>query len=72
MDVEKLSKTIGANLTRIREEKGYTIDDVVEQVPIGKKTYIQYELARVLLGLKALIMLSDLFDVTLDEIVREH
>lgn len=60
---------LGNNLTKIRNSKGYTRDNVAELTGISKFTYRSWEYGRYEPNPEQLIVLSRTFGVSIDELV---
>lgn len=54
-----------------RKEKGWTQKELAEQLNVSDKTISSWETGRTYPDLDSLIQLADLFDLTLDELIRE-
>ena len=63
-------KNFGINLYRIRNEKGLTIEDLADKIGKTPRLISYYESNQKFPGLKTLIKIAIVLDVTLDSILR--
>lgn len=62
--------TLGENITRLRTEKGWSQGDLADALDVSRQSISKWETDSSIPELEKLIRLSDLFGVTLDELVR--
>ena len=60
-----LAKTLKA----LRKANGYTQAQIADQLNIDRSTYSYYELGKINPGLGAIVTLSELYGISIDEIV---
>ena len=58
------------NFLRLRAESGYTQEDIAQRLDVSRQSVAKWEAGKSTPDLDKLIVLSDLFDVSLDELVR--
>ena len=63
-------KYFGINLYRIRNEKGLTIEELAERIGKTPRLISYYESSQKFPGLKTLIKIATVLEVTLDSILR--
>lgn len=61
--------TIGQAIRKMREEKGYSRDELAEELDIWKNTIDAWENDRRYPSLFLLMCVADVFECTLDELV---
>jgi len=64
------SETIGNKLKEARKKAGLTQDQVAENVMVSRVTVSHWENGKSLPDIASLIRLSDLYDISLDELVK--
>ena len=65
-------KVVGANLKRLREQKGYSVAEVRDYLQLGSvQAVYKYESGKNYPQADTLLALMELYDVTVDEIVSE-
>jgi transcriptional regulator with XRE-family HTH domain len=64
--------SFGSNIQRIRELKGWSVEDLAERMGIGKAGIYKWEADETKPGLESLIDLSRALDTTIDELVNEN
>ena len=62
--------TLGENITRLRTEKGWSQGDLADALDVSRQSISKWETDGSVPELDKLLRLSDLFGVTLDELVR--
>ena len=62
--------TLGENITRLRTEKGWSQSDLADALDVSRQSISKWETDGSVPELDKLLRLSDLFGVTLDELVR--
>ena len=65
----KLNKIIAKNLKDLRKQFGLTQNEVAEKLDVVYQTYQAYEIGTNIPPVKNLIMLADLYEVSLDYLV---
>lgn len=53
-------------LKELRKDKGLTLDDIEEELGIGRGTYNNYENGKTFPKLKTLVKMATFYDVTID------
>lgn len=61
--------TFGEKLKFYRTENGYSQENLAAELSMDRSAYIYYELDRTLPNLRALLGMSKLYGVTLDEMI---
>ena len=67
--MKEINKAISANLKVLRNIYGYSVQDIEQKT--GCEDYAAYESGEKTPSIDELIVLSDLFDIDIDKIVRE-
>lgn len=62
---------LSGNLKMLREQYGYTMKYVAEQIGIAYQSYQSYERGLTVPTLQNFIKLARLYDVSLDELIEE-
>lgn len=70
MDETDLKVTIGENVRRFRKARGLTQEALAEQVGREPSAISHIERADRLMGVELLVLLADVFSVSIDSIVR--
>jgi len=65
-----LKEVIGKNIHRLRKEKGWTQEQLAEKVNRTPGSMSHIETGTSSLGVELLVMMADLFSVSVDELVR--
>ena len=61
---------IGNFITELRKEKGYTQEELGDKLYVTNKTVSRWETGKYLPSAEILLMMSDLFDVSINEILK--
>ena len=72
METDILAVTIGKNLTRLRKMANMTQLELAEKLNYSDKSVSKWEQGNGIPDVRILIQLSELFGVTLDDLVKEH
>lgn len=72
MEEEQLAVTIGKNIMRLRKTANMTQLELAERLNYSDKSISKWEQGNGIPDIRILIRLSQLFGVTLDDLVREH
>lgn len=67
---EVWSGSVGERLLKLRNEKGMTQEDLAEYLSVSRQSVSKWELNKTLPDVEKLLQLSDLYEVTLDYIVK--
>ena len=59
---------MGENLRRARQERGLSMDEVAQWLVVSRQAYNGYELGNKLISIGSLIVLSEHYDVSVDEL----
>lgn len=62
-------ETVGINLKRLRMERNLSFSDVAKIIGITRQAYNNYELTKKQISLNSLLILSNFYGVSIDEIV---
>ena len=62
--------TLGENIVRLRTQKNWSQGDLADALDISRQSVSKWETDASIPELDKLLKLSELFDVTLDELVR--
>lgn len=65
-----MTRELAKNLTRLRRERGFSQEQLAERLAVSRQAVGKWEAGHTLPELEKLVMLADLFGVTLDELVR--
>ena len=71
-DQDQLAITIGKNLTRLRKLANMTQLELAEKLNYSDKSVSKWEQGNGIPDVRILIQLSELFGVTIDDLVKEH
>lgn len=66
-----MKKTIGEKIYELRKRKGMTQDELAEKMGVSSQAVSKWEKDLSIPDITILIELSDFFNVTLDELIRE-
>lgn len=72
LDGRLLVMDVASQLKKLRQENGYTQVQLAEKLNVSRKTVSSWENGRNLPGIPILIDLSDLYNVTIDSMVKEN
>ncbi len=61
---------IGTKIKEQREQKNWSQDDLAEILNISRQSISKWELNKVYPSIDMLIKMSDLFDISLDELIK--
>lgn len=64
-----MKNTIGNNIKKLRKESGITQEQIASKLCIGRQALSNYETGKRIPDIYELIVLADLFEVSLDTIV---
>lgn len=70
MEFVRTGPELGENLRMYRLMNGYTQKQVAACLNIERSTYAYYETGKTLPGIFTLMLLSELYGVTIDDLVR--
>lgn len=62
---------IGSTIKKQRELKKWSQDDLADELHISRQSISKWELGKVYPGIDMLVMMSDIFDITLDELIKK-
>ena len=76
-DKLKQDISIGANLRRLRNEAGFSQENLAARLqilglPVSREIISQMELVRYSIRVSVLLALKELYDVSFDEFLREY
>ena len=71
-DQELLALTVGKNITRLRRMSGMTQLELAEKLNYSDKSISKWEQGNGMPDVRILVQLSALFNVTVDDLLREH
>ncbi len=71
-DQDSLAVTIGKNITRLRKLSGMTQLELAEKLNYSDKSISKWEQGNGIPDVRILVQLSELFNVSVDDLVREH
>lgn len=71
-DQDLLAITIGKNITRLRKMANLTQLELAEKLNYSDKSVSKWEQGNGIPDVRILVQLSEIFGVTLDDLVREH
>src|SRR6185437_15657389 len=71
-DEQQFFKELGARIAQLRKEAGLSQQAVADALEIAQQTYANYEVARARPAVSMLPMLSQLFGVSVDELLGLH
>ncbi len=69
---DTLATVIGKNLTRLRKMSGMTQLELAEKLNYSDKSVSKWEQGNGIPDVRILVQLADLFNVSVDDLVREH
>ena len=69
---DKLAVTIGQNLARLRKMANMTQLDLAEKLNYSDKSISKWEQGNGIPDIHILVRIAELFDVTVDDLVKEH
>ena len=72
MELDTLAVTIGKNITRLRRIANLTQLELAEKLNYSDKSVSKWEQGNGVPDVRILVQLADLFQVTVDDLVREH
>ncbi len=67
-----MNNNLISNLIELREKHGWTQQFVADQLNVDRTSYNKYEKGQTAISIQTLIRLSDIYSVTLDEIVGRN
>lgn len=70
--MDNMKAVIAKNITELRKNKGYTQMELAEQLNYSDKAVSKWERGESLPDISVLVEIADLFDVTLDYLVKEE
>lgn len=71
-DQDALAVIIGKNITRLRRLSNMTQSELAEKINYSDKSVSKWEQGNGIPDVRILLQLSDLFNVSVDDLVREH
>ncbi len=71
-DQDDLAVIVGKNLTRLRKRSGMTQLELAEKINYSDKSVSKWEQGNGVPDARILVQLADLFNVSVDDLVREH
>ena len=71
-DEQQFSKELGARIAQLRKDAGLSQQAVADALEIAQQTYANYEVARARPAVSMLPTLSQLFGVSVDELLGLH
>ncbi len=72
MEEQDLAITIGQNITRLRKLSGMTQLELAEKLNYSDKSVSKWEQGNGIPDVRILVQLAELFNVSVDDLVREH
>ncbi len=72
MEEQDIAITIGKNITRLRKLSGMTQLELAEKLNYSDKSVSKWEQGNGIPDVRILVQLSELFNVSVDDLVREH
>lgn len=72
METDTLAVTIGKNITRLRRIANMTQLELAEKLNYSDKSVSKWEQGNGVPDIRILVQLADLFQVSVDDLVREH
>jgi len=57
---------VNERIREIREERGFTQQEIAEQIFVGQRTYSDYESGKTRIPIDRLLLLARFYDVSLD------
>lgn len=67
-----MNETFGQRLARLRKEKGFTQEDIADKINISSQTVSKWENDISSPDIQTLIKLSDIFEVSLDDLLGKE
>ncbi len=67
---EEWNNSVGERLLQLRNKKGMTQEDLAEYLNVSRQSVSKWELNKTLPDVEKLMLLSDLYEVTLDYLVK--
>lgn len=71
-DQDKLAAVIGKNITRLRRLSNMTQSELAEKINYSDKSVSKWEQGNGIPDVRILLQLAELFNVSVDDLVREH
>ena len=62
--------TLGENIVRLRTNKNWSQSDLAEALEVSRQSVSKWELGKVYPGIDILVQMSDIFDLSLDELIK--
>ena len=72
MEEDVLAVTIGKNIMRLRRMANMTQLELAEKINYSDKSVSKWEQGNGIPDVRILVQLADLFNVSVDDLVREH
>ena len=72
MNDEKLRSQLGANIAAYRKQNGFTQAALAEKLNYSDKAVSKWERGESLPDLMTLVQLANVFEVTVDDLLRDH
>ncbi len=63
-------KTFGKRLTKLREDKGLSLDEFAKEIVVSSPIIARWERSEFLLPMKTIIKIATYFNVTLDYLLE--
>ena len=63
--------SLSTNLIRLRDQNGWSQEQFAEKLGVARSTVAKWESGKGVPKIDTLIVMSDLFDVTLDNLIRK-
>lgn len=71
-DQDRLAEIIGRNITRLRRLSNMTQSELAEKINYSDKSVSKWEQGNGIPDVRILLQLAELFNVSVDDLVREH
>lgn len=68
---EKLKKEIASQIVKLREERGYTQQDLAKRLGVSRSTLANWEQCRREIGAEELLKIYDIFGVNINEHINK-